>query len=142
MSYIIDTCVISELVKPAPSENVVLWLESQDELDLHLSVLTISEIRKGISKLGLTRRRRQIEAWLSNDLQRRFSGRILHIDERIAERWGELTASAENDGCPVPVIDGLLAATALVSGFALVTRNLPHFAGTGVAVVDPWADQS
>jgi predicted nucleic acid-binding protein len=136
--FLLDTNVISELIKPRPSPKVARWVDDTDESLLHLSVLTLGEIRKGISSLPSSSRRAALENWFANDLLARFSGRILPVDLPTAERWGELTGSATARRAPLPVIDGLLAATALEHDLTFVTRDTKHVAATGVAVFDPW----
>jgi toxin FitB len=135
--FLIDTNVISELIKPRPSSKVVEWIDAHDEQLFHLSVLTLGEIRRGIVQLPSGRRRTDLAAWLSGDLLTRFAGRILAIDQEVADRWGHL-ASAK--GATVPVIDGLLAATALQHNLTLVTRNTKDMARTGVGLFNPWSD--
>jgi predicted nucleic acid-binding protein len=136
--FLLDTNVISELIKAKPNGNVVRWIEETDESILFLSVLALGEIRKGIERLSLGRRRGRLESWLDVDLRARFQNRVLPIDSAIAERWGTLSAIAEGKGRPVPVIDGLLAATALHHDLMLVTRNDSDLAGTGVPTLNPW----
>ena len=138
MRYLLDTCVISEVIKKEPHQAVVSWLEKQDEISLYLSVITFGELQKGISKLGKTRRRQRLQDWVDQDLAARFAERILDVDRPIAARWGELSGTAEKTGKKIPVLDGLLAATALELGLTLVTRNVQHFETTGVPWVDPW----
>ncbi len=136
--FLLDTNVISELIKPQPDGNVLRWIAETDEELLFLSVLTIGEIRHGIEKLNPGKRRGKLESWLAMDLRLRFPERILGIDEGIAQRWGALSATAAKKGRPVPVIDGLLAATALHHNLMLVTRDGGDVRGTGIAVLDPW----
>lgn len=134
----LDTNIISELVKPKPEANVTEWVENTDESLLYLSVLTLGEIRRGIAALPQSRRRATLEAWLDQDLRARFEGRILVIDQEVADRWGLLTAVARNNGIALPVIDGLLAATALEHNLTLVTRDTGQIPSMGVAVFNPW----
>lgn len=136
--FLLDTNVLSELIKPHPDGNVLRWIAEADETLLFLSVLTLGEIRNGIEKLNPGKRRGRLESWLAVDLRLRFQERILPIDEGIAQRWGALSAVAAEKGRPVPVIDGLLAATALHHDLMLVTRNSGDVSGTGVPVLDPW----
>jgi toxin FitB len=136
--FLLDTNVISELVKPRPEVGVTTWISSVDESLLYLSVLTLGEIRKGISALPSTARRSALEAWVDRDLLLRFEGRLLPIDLAVAERWGRLTGSAAARKRPIPVIDGLLAATALQHNLTLVTRNVTDIAITDISVFDPW----
>ena len=136
--FLLDTNVISELVKPRPEASVTAWIEGTDESLLYLSVLTLGEIRRGIAALPQSRRRATLEAWLDKDLRTRFEGRILDIDQEVADRWGVLTAAARNSGIVFPVIDGLLAATALEHNLTLVTRDTGQIPSMGVAVFNPW----
>lgn len=136
--FLLDTNVISELVKPQPEANVTAWIEGTDESVLYLSVLTLGEIRRGIAVLPQSRRRATLEAWLDKDLRARFEDRILAIDQEVADRWGLLTAFARNSGIVLPVIDGLLAATALEHNLTLVTRDTGQIPSMGVAVFNPW----
>jgi toxin FitB len=136
--FLLDTNVISELVKPRPEASVTAWVEDTDESLLYLSVLTLGEIRRGIAALPQSRRRATLEAWLDKDLRARFEDRILVIDPEVADRWGLLTAAARNSGIVLPVIDGLLAATALEHNLTLVTRDTGQIPSMGVAVFNPW----
>ena len=136
--FLLDTNVISELIKPEPDRNVVRWIHETDETILFLSVLTLGEIRSGIERLNAGRRRGQLESWVTVDLRLRFQDRILSLDEAIAERWGVLSARAAKNGRPMPVIDGLLAATALHHDLRFVTRNDADVSGSGLATLNPW----
>ena len=136
--FLLDTNIVSELVKPKPEANVTEWVENTDESLLYLSVLTLGEIRRGIAALPQSRRRATLEAWLDKDLRARFEGRILVIDQEVADRWGLLTSAARNSGMVLPVIDGLLAATALEHNLTLVTRDTGQIPSMGVAVFNPW----
>ncbi len=135
--FLLDTNVISELVRPKAEPKVRAWVAATDENLLYLSVLTLGEIRKGISALQDASRRVALEAWLDSDLCLRFANRILPIDQPVADRWGRLAAQA-GPKSPLPVIDGLLAATALHYNLTLVTRNTKDVAATGVPVFNPW----
>ena len=136
--FLLDTNVISELVKLAPHFRVLEWMDATDESLLYLSVLTIGELRKGIALLTVGRRRVSLEPWLDHDLARRFSGRILPVDLGVADRWGRISATEAARRSPLPVIDGLLAATALQHDLTLVTRDTGHASTTGVETFDPW----
>lgn len=138
MKYLLDTCVISELVRPKPDPSVVAWVRDQQEQHLFLSVLVLGELRKGIQRLPEGPKRARLENWLDCDLKLRFAGRWLTVDEEVAERWGLVTADAIRRGVGVPVLDGLLAATALVNGMTLVTRNTADVRSTGVLFLNPW----
>lgn len=138
MRYLLDTCVISEVVKEAPSSKVTQWLERQDELSMFLSVITFGELQKGIGQLQAGWKQRELYEWVEGQLSRRFTGRILDIDKDVAVRWGEISATAARVGRTVPVLDGLLAATAMTFGLTFVTRNTDHVLETGVRLLDPW----
>ncbi len=138
--FLLDTNVISELIKPRPEQRVTHWISDTDESLLYLSVLTLGEIRKGITTLPLTARRTALEAWLDRDLLLRFENRVLPIDLAVADRWGQLTESAAARKHPIPAIDGLLAATASQYNLTFVTRNKADIQGTGVPIFDPWRD--
>jgi len=137
--FLLDTNVVSELRKPRPEPKVVEWVGSINEELLYLSVLTIGEIRKGVAALDDTAKQVKLEAWLQSELAARFAGRMLPIDSGVAERWGTLTATAKKDtNRTVPVLDGLLAATALHHNLTFVTRNIKDLLGTGVRLFNPW----
>jgi toxin FitB len=142
VSFLLDTSVVSELVKKVPNDGVVNWLGRQDEESLYLSVLTLGELGKGISKLRAWARRERLRTWLARDLTSRFAERLLSIDSTVAARWGTITGEAERRGTPLPVIDSLIAATALEYGFSVVTRNVVDFQRCGVPCVDPWEGQA
>jgi toxin FitB len=136
--FLLDTNCISELIRFKPEPRVIGWMKVADESLLYLSVLTLGEIRKGAAALPQSKRRSYLESWLESDLQVRFSGRILAIDNSVADRWGWLTAEAERKGKPLPAIDGLLAATALHHNLTIVSRNVSDFTSTQVPVLNPW----
>ncbi len=138
MSFLLDTSVVSELVRKSPHLPVLNWIGEQDETSLYLSVVTIGEIEKGIARLPASARRNRLQSWVRRDLIGRFGKRLLAVDTRAATRWGTLTGESEKRGVPLPVIDSLIAATALVHGFAVVTRNVADFARCGVTCVNPW----
>jgi tRNA(fMet)-specific endonuclease VapC len=138
VKYLLDTCVISELVAHRPNPAVLDWLNAADDEHLYLSVLTIGEIRRGIARLPASARRQQLDAWFRDDMLLHFDGRVLELSTEVMIRWGELVARLENEGRKLPAIDSLIAALALYHGCHLVTRNEKDFAGTGVEVVNPW----
>ena len=138
MSYLLDTCVLSELVKPRPNANLAKWIESREETRFYLSVLSFGELTKGITRLPAGAKQKRLQVWLDEDLAQRFSGRVMPIDQIVAAAWGELQARAEKRGRPMPVVDGLIAATAAVHSLAIVTRNTEDMAQSGVEILDPW----
>ena len=137
MTYLLDTCVVSERMKAAPDRNVLEWLSSVDEDSLFISAVTIGEIRKGIALLGETRRAAQLSELL-NVLESEYSDRILSYDVPVAETWGNTVAKAELCGFQRPVMDSLIAATAKRGDMVLVTRNVSDMEHMGVAILNPW----
>lgn len=138
MNYLLDTCLISELIKNKPETKVVDWLEKQSESSLYLSVITLGEIQKGISRLVELNRKNTLIHWLKKDLTERFEGRILNITTEIALKWGNLQGEKLKKGITLPVIDTLLAATAFVHNLTLVTRNTNDLKSTNIPLFDPW----
>ncbi|MDH5433331.1 MAG: type II toxin-antitoxin system VapC family toxin [Gammaproteobacteria bacterium] len=138
MSYLLDTCVISELFKPKPNQNLTKWIESQEEYELYVSVLTFGEIEKGIEKVSDENRKEKIKLWVEEDLKNRFEGRIIPLDLDIAIQWGRIQGSAEQTGKPMPAIDGLIAASGLAYDLVVVTRNTKDMQQSGVQLLDPW----
>lgn len=135
MSYLIDTNVLSELRRKQPDPNVVSWMQARPRPSLHLSVLTLGEIGKGLERVDDAKRKQSLLDWLEVGLPHYFVGRLLGIDAVTADRWGRLMAQA---GRPLPAIDGLLAATALQHDLTLVTRNIRYFDHLGVRLINPW----
>ena len=137
MSLLLDTNVVSELRRRTPSPNVLQWFETVAAQDLHISVLTIGEIRQGIERL----KRKDpiaavpIEGWL-HGLVTTYADRIVDVDAAITERWGRLNVPS-----PVPTIAGLLAATALINDWTLVTRHISDVEQTGVRTLNPFDEQ-
>ena len=135
MTYLLDTNVVSEIGKSRPDPGVLTWFEEAPDESLHLSVLVVGELRNGIERL----RGRDLalasalEGWLTA-LEARFARRTFDIDRPIAHAWGRINAAD-----PVPAIDGLLAATALVHGLVVVTRDTAPFERVGVPYLDPWS---
>jgi toxin FitB len=138
MKYLLDTCVISELTRKQPAKTVVDWITAQDEEHCFLSSLTIGELKKGIDRLPLSYKKTTLQAWLDQDLRQRFAERILSVDIEVAEQWGLICARSEKQGRSLPVVDGLIAATALVHGLIVVTRNTSDMAPSGVPLLNPW----
>jgi hypothetical protein len=134
VSYLLDTNVVSELRKREPDRHVLAWYQMIPSPELFLSVLTIGEIRQGIERL----RRKdsdqadRLEHWLQG-LQATYKDHLLEVDARVAEEWGRL-----NVPDPLPIIDGLLAASAKIRGWTLVTRNISDLRRSGVSLFNPF----
>ncbi|MEA2345256.1 MAG: toxin FitB [Thermoanaerobaculia bacterium] len=138
--YLLDTNVISELMKSRPARSVADWILATPEELLHLSVITIGEIRKGIDLLDEDEpKRAALQSWLDRDLRVRFAGRLLPFDEWVAERWGQIEALTKRQRVTLPTIDAQLAATALHHGLTFVTRNTSDVRLTGVPLFNPWS---
>lgn len=136
MSYLLDTNVISELVRPKPAKAALAWFENIPSDALYISVLTLGEIRKGVERMPDGARREKLRLWLEHELTDWFGTRILPVDIPVADRWGKLIAHM---GRPVPSIDSLLAATALHHELRIVTRNQKDFDYPGLEVINPWS---
>ena len=135
MAYLIDTNVICETIKPTPNANVVKWFNSINNGDLYISVLTLGEIRKGLEKISDLDKKKKICLWLEQDLVSWFGGRILSIDIEVANKWGILCAEISKS---TPVIDSLIASTALHFDLILVTRNTKDFYYPNLEVINPF----
>ena len=140
MKYLLDTCVVSELVAKRPNPGVLAWIDSIDADGVYISVITVGEITKGIEKLPNSKRKQELIDWLENELLIRFQDNLIELDVNILIRWGKLNARLEISGRRSPAIDSLIAATALEHELILVTRNESDFAETGVEILNPWEE--
>jgi len=138
--FLLDTNCVSEAVRTQPDPRFMSWLDAADEHLLHLSVLTLGEVSKGLASLPESQRRARLESWLTVQLHARFSGRILPVDAEIADHWGLLAAIAQRRGKALSAIDGLLAATALHHNLTIVSRNVRDFETIPVVVFNPWEE--
>lgn len=135
MNYLVDTNVVSELRKGERADPLVIdWFRQRRPQDVFLSVLTVGELRRGVRRIQRrdSRAARVLEAWLDGILNR-FRDRVLDVDLAVAERWGRLGVPD-----PLPDVDGLIAATALVHDLVVVTRNVKHIAPTGARHFNPF----
>jgi predicted nucleic acid-binding protein len=141
VTWLLDTNVISEVVRPRPNEGVLAWLAERagDETRLFVSALTLAEIYRGAMRLDPAHRRfARLRAWADRELPTRFGGRILAFDEHVARSWGAITAVLPK-GVNVANMDSLIAATAVHHHLVLVTRNVAdmrHF--SDLAIENPW----
>jgi toxin FitB len=138
VSYLLDTCVLSDLAAKRPTPSVRRWVDTVDPDRMYLSVVTVGEIQKGIEKLRDPGRKEALAAWLHEDLLVRFRDRLTVLDTHVLLTWGTLVGKLEAQGRPMPAIDSLLAATALHHRFVLVTRNEDDFRPADVALLNPW----
>jgi predicted nucleic acid-binding protein len=135
--FLLDTNCVSEAIRVRPEPCVLSWMHA-NERQLHVSVLTLGEIRKGIALLPIARKRSDLEQWIDGDLPTKFSDRVLPITAEIAEIWGAMTGETQKKGITLPVVDGLIAATAKYHDLTLATRNVRDFRNLGIAVLNPW----
>ena len=142
MTYLLDTNVVSEWVKPRPSANVVVWLSHADEDDIFISVCTLAELRFGIECMPGGRRRDTLNRWVRTELMARFDGRIVPIDVAVADMWGAIQMRGRSQGRPIEAMDGLIAATAEVHAMTLVTRDTKHFEAVVTSLFNPWRSQA
>jgi predicted nucleic acid-binding protein len=138
MKYLLDTCVISEIIRPKASTKVTSWIKKEDESNFFISVLTIGELHKGIEKLDESKRKEELHNWVENDLKERFWTRIIDIDLHTAMVWGKIQGMTERIGRPMPAIDALIAATGITHRLTVVTRNTSDMNESGVALLNPW----
>ena len=141
MNYLLDTCVISKLIRKSPAQSVVKWLRGTSSTSQYLSAITLGEIHKGIARLDPGDSRRVLLAdWLES-IRRRFASRIIPFDEDTSMTWGELMGDAPRNGRPKPLVDAQIAATALRHGMTLVTRNMRDMADFGVVLFNPFEER-
>lgn len=136
--YLLDTNAISEPKRARPDEGVIAWLHDQLLSDLHISVITVGELRRGIVRLEPSRRRDDLDFWLG-DLILRYGERILPVDLDVTERWASMAEANRAAGRASEMTDELIAATAHVHGLTIVTRNVRHFEPSGCRVLSPWS---
>ncbi|ESY46396.1 PIN domain-containing protein [Mesorhizobium sp. RSR380A] len=138
MRLLLDTNVLSEVTRPAPVARVLGWLDELDEDRSFISVVSIAEIRRGVSLMDEGRKREALAEWLARDLPQRFEQRVLPVDDAVALAWGDLMGFGKHRGRGLSSMDGLIAATAIAHELTLATRNTKHFEGFGLELFDPW----
>ena len=137
MNFLLDTNAVSEWVKPRPNQGLIRWMEAADEDRVFLSVISLAELRYGVDRMPTGARQSRLEQWLRNELPLRFEGRILSVDQNVAEAWGRTVSRSEAAGRPMAVMDAFLAATAEIHRLTLVTRNVRDFPALK-DVINPW----
>jgi hypothetical protein len=130
--------VVSEAIRPQPNAGVLEWLAQVDEDRVHLSVVTLAEVRYGVELLPPGQRRKRLDDWLRQDLVLRFESRILPISPEIADTWGKIVAHRDAIGRPISVMDAFIAATAETHALTLVTRDVAGFETVVREIVNPW----
>ena len=136
--FLLDTNIPSELTKPIPDARVRDWVDEQDDASMYLCVVSVGELRKGLTILPPSKRRTRLEEWLEQYLLPLFVGRILPVTQSIADRWGVMSGERQLRGTSLNMADGIIAATALEHNLTVVTRNVKDFAGLGVVFFSPW----
>ena len=126
MKFLLDTNVVSELIKPEPEQSVLDWFSSCPENKMYISSLTLGEIEMGITCVGSGKHQNQLLLWFAS-LQNSFEGKVFSVDSITAIRWGEIRGNLKLKGITLPVIDGLIAASAITNNAILVTRNSKDF---------------
>jgi predicted nucleic acid-binding protein len=139
VKFLLDTNLVSEWIKPHPNAGVAAWLADVDEDRAYISVVTLAELRHGIERLAVGRRRNRLNEWLQNELPARFGDRIVPIDAAVADMWGRIVARRDGLGRPIGAMDALIAATSQVYELTLVTRNDFDFESSVDAIVNPWS---
>ncbi len=137
MRYLLDTNIISDIVKPAPSESLLIWMGEQKDEDLFIASLTVAEILRGVLEKPAGKRREQLESWFSGSEgpQALFAGRILPFDESAGLIWARLMADGKSLGRPRSALDTIIAAVAEAQGCTVVTGNEKDF--VGITVINP-----
>ena len=138
MKYLVDTCVLSELIKNKPDPNVDNWFYSKNEDSLYISVLSFGELRNGISKLPNTSNKKaKLLDWIAV-LEKRFADRIVDINLEVAENWGHIQSELEKKGEALPIIDSLIASTGITHSMVVVTRSIKDMERSGVELINPF----
>jgi toxin FitB len=130
-----------EWVKPRPDPGLIAWLAETDEDRVFVSVVTLGELRYGIERMAVGKRRSRLDTWLRQEVPLRFERRVLSIDSRIADAWGQVIAHGDAIGRPIGAIDAFIAATVMVHSLTLVTRNVSDFEPFAKHVLMPWSGE-
>ncbi len=138
MTYLLDTCALSEIVQTYPNPKVTGYLAALPNLDTFISAISIGEILYGIELLPISAKRKRLEEWYDNWVLPTFRGRILPNDLAVMERWGPMVADLERRGFKMQIKDSLIAACALAVNLIVITRNESDFSHCGVTVINPW----
>ena len=137
MKYLLDTCILSETVRPRPDERVLRWFQTTDRTLMYTPAVVIGEIRKGIVRMPQGLRRNLLEGWLER-YRVNYVQRIVSFDADVAHSWGTLVGQLQSKGVTLPIIDSQIAATALHHNMTLVTRNVKDMESTGVRLLNPF----
>jgi len=136
--FLLDTNIISELVRPSPNENLLSWLSEQDEANIYLSVITIAEVMRGVAKLDDGKKKEALYHWIQKEISKKFLGRILDFDKESAFLWGKWQGEGDRAGKPNSIMDTQIAAIAAKFDLVLVTRNTKDFSLIPVECFNPF----
>jgi predicted nucleic acid-binding protein len=134
---IIDTNVVSELMRPEPDPGVASWVRARDRRELRMTAISLAEVRYGIARLP-DGRRKQVLLGAADEIFSAFADQILPVDAAAAEHYAVIASSRERAGKPIPGFDALIAAVCRSQGATLATRNVSDFDGTGIEIINPW----
>jgi len=137
VSYLLDTCALSEMIKKKPNSGFIEWVQQQRGGSFYVSVISVAEIEQGIVRLADSRRKKRLQIWLSG-IKTRYQSRLLPVDLAVAETYGRIQGNSMKIGKPVPVQDCWIAATAVTHSMAVVTRDDRTLAAIRVDIVNPW----
>lgn len=135
--FLIDTAVVSELIRQRPDPGVDAWFRAQDEQNLFVSVITLGELQRGVSLLAPGKRKTALQGWLDAVIAS-YADRVVRIDQETMLRWGRITGVLSKRGVTPPFADAVIAVSALARDFAVVTRNVRDFEPFGVKILNPW----
>jgi toxin FitB len=136
--YMLDTCVFSEFSRKQPHESVLVWANTIKESDQYLSCLVLGELLHGVLRLPDGLKKKELQHWVES-LSITHHRRIISVDSNVGREWAVLVSRLEAQGVKPPVMDSLIAASALAHGLTLVTRNVADFQSMGVRLLNPWA---
>jgi len=137
VKFLLDTCVLSELVKSQPDARVLRWFEASKAYQLWISTMTLAELQRGVNRLPESKRQLELALWLKN-LEMGFEDRVLSFDSKAAKVWAEMTSQVQAYGKPMAAFDSIIAATARANACTLVTRNVKDFSSAGLELLNPW----
>jgi len=140
VKYLLDTCVLSEVIKSTPNPHVLTWLQACKSTEICISAMTWGELQRGVSRLAESKRKLELASWLQA-LEVGLEDRVLAFDHTASKFWAQITVTAEAQGKPMAAFDSIIAATALAHHCTLVTRNVRDFACAHLDILNPWGSQ-
>ncbi|MFZ9314877.1 MAG: type II toxin-antitoxin system VapC family toxin [Burkholderiaceae bacterium] len=137
MKYLLDTCVLSEVIKSVPNPHVLIWFQARKPTEICISAMTWGELQRGVNRLAESKRKLELTAWLQA-LEVGLEDRVLAFDHTASKFWAQITVTAEAQGRPMAAFDSIIAAIALAHRCILVTRNVRDFFGARIDILNPW----